>query len=131
MKWKPYLKKDNSTRRTRLNYQINFDRTLRNEILQDYFLRWFAHCGTNSGSSQVNVDSSRTFPSPQEIKRGKPLTQVMSLWQSPGTANLGYGQNLAETVWEGTFVGHLNPTTAENNGFYYCNLENFVNSLYS
>lgn len=44
-----------------------------------------------------------------------PSTHVMSLWQSPGTGNLGNGQNLAAKVFDGIFVGHLNPTTAVNN----------------
>ena len=55
-----------------------------------YFLRWFVpQCGTISSSSQVSVDSSKAFPCPQAIRRGNPLTQVMSLLQSPGTGNLG------------------------------------------
>lgn len=79
-----------------------------------YFLRWLAHWGTCSGSSQVRDDSSNTFPSPHEISRGYPLTQVIRRPQSPGTANRGYGQNFAATLLEGTFVGHLKPTTAVN-----------------
>lgn len=80
----------------------------------NYFLRWLPQCGTNSCSSQVNVDWSNAFPSPHAIKRGKPLTHVIKRPQSPGTGNLGYGQNFAATLSDGTFVGHLNPTTAEN-----------------
>jgi len=70
------------------------------------------HCGTFSGSSHVSVDSSKTLSSPHFIKRGCPSTQVIKRWQSPGTGNLGNGQNRAAGVFDGTFAGHLKPTTA-------------------
>lgn len=90
-----------------------------NKFIFAYLRRWLAQCGTTSGSSQVRVDSSNTFPSPQEIRRGKPLTQVIRRPQSPGTGKRGYGQNFAATVLLGTFVGHLKPITAENSYIDY------------
>lgn len=67
---------------------------------------------TTSGSSQVRLWSSNSLSSPQAISLGCPSTQVIRWWQSPGTGNLGKGQNFAAWVFDGTLVGHLKPTTA-------------------
>lgn len=68
--------------------------------------------GASSGSSQVSELWSRTLPSPQWISLGCPLTQVTSLSQSPGIANLGKGANLAEILCGSILSGQVNPTTS-------------------
>lgn len=44
--------------------------------------------GNSSGSRQLRLTESKSFPSPQVSKRGLPSTQVINLPQSPGTGNL-------------------------------------------